>query len=113
MEGVRLAYRHGGPRELGVSPDLEGAEIGRDRFGTIVTTSIPLGPGTWRIRTLSDDGVRVLVDGVAVIENWTWHAPTRDVGTFTLEQGRTVEIMVEHFELDGYAVLEVEIERAE
>ena len=113
MEGVRLAYRHGGPRELGVSQELNGAEIGSDRFGTVATTSIPLGPGTWRIRTLSDDGVRVLVDGAAVIENWTWHAPTRDVGTFSLDQARTVEIMVEHFELDGYAVLEVEIERAE
>lgn len=110
VDAVRLAYRHGGPRDLGLGEGLEGAEIGKDRFGTIATTSMPLKSGVWRVRTLSDDGVRVLVDGEAVIENWTWHAPTRDVGEFRIERDRTVQITVEHFELDGFAVLEFEIE---
>jgi hypothetical protein len=113
LDGVRLAYRHGGPRELGLVADFGDAEIGKDRFGTIATTSVPLKPGLWRVRTLSDDGVRVLVDGQAVIDNWTWHAPTRDTGEFSLDQDRVVQITIEHFELDGFAVLEFEIERAE
>lgn len=109
MPGVRLAYRQAGPRELGLSEELSTAEIGRDRFGTIATTSIPLKPGKWRITTMSDDGVRVLVDGSPVIDNWTWHAPTRDVGEFVIDAPRPVQITIEHFELDGFAVLEFEI----
>jgi predicted ATPase len=34
--------------------------------------------GTWRLRTVSDDGVRVRVDGKEVLKNWTWHGPTED-----------------------------------
>lgn len=110
MPGVRLAYRHAGPRELGLSDELSTAQIGRDRFGTIATTTMPLRAGTWRVSTMSDDGVRVLVDGVAVIDNWTWHAPARDTGQFTLDADKPVQITIEHFELDGFAVLEFEIE---
>lgn len=114
MPGVRLAYRHAGPlelaREMGTMEAFAGAEIGRDRFGTIATTSIPLKAGTWRVSTLSDDGVRVVVDGAAVIENWTWHAPARDAGEFRVEADRQVQITIEHFELDGFSVLEFEIE---
>lgn len=113
LPGVRLAYRHAGPRELGLSEELSAAEIGRDRYGTIATTSMPLKAGTWRVSTMSDDGVRVLVDGTPVIDNWTWHAPTRDSGQFTLDADKPVQITIEHFELDGFAVLEFEIEPAE
>jgi hypothetical protein len=58
------------------------------------------------LATLSDDGVRVSVDDKPVIENWTWHGPTRDLGTLELAADKTVEIVVEHFQIDGYAVLE-------
>ena len=51
------------------------------------------------------------VDGEQIIENWAWHGPTRDSGTFTLREAKTVEIVVEHFEIDGYAVLELGISR--
>ncbi len=113
MQDVRLAYRHGGPQELGISDELSNAEIGRDRFGTIATTSIPLRAGRWRVATMSDDGVRVVIDGVPAIDNWTWHAPKRDEGEFTIDSDRAVQITIEHFELDGFAVLEFEIEPAD
>jgi nitrous oxidase accessory protein NosD len=113
LTGVRLAYRHAGPLELGLPDDFTGAEIGRDRFGTIATTSVPLRAGKWRVSTLSDDGVRVLVDGSPVIDNWTWHAPARDFGEFAVDSDRPVQITIEHFELDGFSVLEFEIEPAE
>ncbi len=69
-------------------------------------TRLPLSKGTWELSTLSDDGVRVTVDGKPVIENWSWHGPTRDKGELTLTKDKTVEIVVEHFQIDGYAVLE-------
>jgi len=44
-----------------------------------------------------------------LINNWTWHAPTMDTAELTIEVARTVEIRVEHFELDGWAVLSLEL----
>ena len=49
------------------------------------------------------------VDGAKVIDNWTWHGPTRNTGTLDLPADKTVEVIVEHFEIDGYAVLELKV----
>lgn len=78
----------------------------------IASTRLQLSAGRWRVSTLSDDGVRVTVDGSVVLENWTWHGPTRDRAEFIIDQERIVEIVVEHFEIDGYAVLTFDIEPA-
>ncbi len=34
--------------------------------------------GMYTFQTLSDDGVRMSINGQQVINNWTWHAPTYD-----------------------------------
>lgn len=111
MSELRLPYGMGGPSGLAALEGVEGLP-GSDYFGTIARTRLPLPAGRWTIWTNSDDGVRVLVDGQAVIENWTWHAPTRDEGSFELTEAREVDIVVEHFELNGYAVLELGLEPA-
>ena len=77
----------------------------------IATTRLPLSAGSWEFATLSDDGVRVIVDGQNIIDNWTWHGPTRDTGRLNLSMDKTVEIEVEYFEIDGYATLELKISR--
>ena len=107
-ELAELSLRYGmrGPSELGISEKLTAARLGRDHFGMIARARLPLAKGTWELATLSDDGVRVSVDGKLVIENWTWHGPTRDLGTLEVAADKTVEIVVEHFQIDGYAVLE-------
>ena len=84
-----------------------------DHFGTIATRSLNFPAGAWRIRTLSDDGIRVKLDGKIIIEDWTHHAPREHTYEFTLEQPKEIDIEVEHFELDGYAVLTLEIEAAQ
>jgi parallel beta-helix repeat protein len=106
---LRFPYGWGGPGDLKLSPTITAAQLGGDHFGMIARTRLPLAAGTWEFATLSDDGVRVLVDGRPIIENWTWHGPTRDTGTLTLPADKTVEVVVEHFEIDGYAVLELGI----
>ena len=106
---LRLPYASGGPSDL--YKELDG--LPRERFGTIAKTKLELPAGSWSVKTLSDDGVRVVVDGQSVIENWTWHGPTRDEGRFVVDKRKSVEILVEHFEIDGYAVLEFEIEAVE
>ncbi len=106
---LRFPYGWGGPSEQKISRTIADAKLGGDRFGMIARTKLPLSAGAWRFKTLSDDGVRVTVDGKPIIENWTWHGPTPNTGTLNLTEDRTVEIVVEHFEIDGYAVLEVDI----
>jgi parallel beta-helix repeat protein len=110
----QLSFRFGGrgPSQLRISPEITAADFKADHFGIIARTRLPLDAGAWRIRTLSDDGVRVMVDGETVIENWTHHGATVDTGEFTLDQPREVEMVVEYFEIYGAAVLDVQIERA-
>jgi len=109
LKQLTLKYGGGGPSDLKISDRVTAARLGGNHFGMIATTKLPLPAGKWTFTTTSDDGVRVTVDGEPVIENWTWHGPTRDTGTFELPEEKTVEIVVEHFEIDGYAVLELEI----
>lgn len=113
VDSLRFPYGHGGPRDQPCWKDQREKAPGGDHFGTIARASLPLPKGRWRFTTLSDDGVRVSVDGKPIIENWTWHAPTRDEGVFEQPQDGEVGIVVEHFEIDGYAVLELGIERAD
>jgi parallel beta-helix repeat protein len=110
---LKFKYGWGGPSEQKLSEQLTAAKLGGDHFGMIARTKLPLPAGKWKFTTTSDDGVRVTVDGEPVIENWTWHGPTRDTGTLELPKDKTVEIVVEHFEIDGYAVLELEVSRGE
>jgi hypothetical protein len=107
-EQLTLVYGSGGPGNLA---ELKGVEtgIGKEGFGTIAHTSLQLKPGLWRFQTRSDDGVRVLVNGKLLFENWTWHGPTLNEGILEVVGSEPLEIVVEHFELDGYATLELEI----
>ncbi|MBI4616430.1 MAG: hypothetical protein HY720_22660 [Planctomycetes bacterium] len=82
-----------------------------DRFATVAETTLTLPAGRYRIRTVSDDGVRVKVDGTTVLENWTWHGPTEDTAEEDLSAGEH-RVRVEHFELDGWAVLRCSLEPA-
>jgi hypothetical protein len=85
-------------------------KVPRDRFVTVATTFLDLPAGLYEIVTVSDDGVRVRVVDRVVLENWTWHGPTEDRGRFEHGRGR-VPIRVEHFEIDGHAVLSLRIRR--
>ncbi len=64
----------------------------------------------WKITALSDGSVRVKVNGDALLEKWTWHGPSEHSGIVTLTKMKRAETWVEHFELDGNAVLALEIE---
>ncbi|TAJ18178.1 MAG: hypothetical protein EPO68_08310, partial [Planctomycetota bacterium] len=97
---LRLAYGMQGP--AGLAPD---------RFGTLADARVELEPGDYELAITSDDGVRVRVDGAVVHEDWTWHAPKNAQAAFRVEKKRPVRLEVEHFELDGYAVLTVELRR--
>lgn len=75
-----------------------------ERFGTLAECEIELREGRYEVRTISDDGVRVLVDGKVVLENWTLHPPTENRAMVQVAAGRHA-VRIEHFELDGFAQL--------
>lgn len=113
LPNLQLKYGNGGPKELGLSDAIKASQLGPDRFGTVATTKLRLPKGKWLIRTVSDDGVRVMVNGKPLIEDWNWHAPKTDEGILEMPEDGEAEIVVEHFELDGYAILTLDIEKAE
>jgi hypothetical protein len=57
--------------------------------------------GEYTISTLSDDGVRLWVGNQKLIDNWTPHGTTEDMGTIRLEAGRAYPIRLEYFQGDG------------
>ncbi|MEK6642936.1 MAG: right-handed parallel beta-helix repeat-containing protein [Planctomycetota bacterium] len=76
-----------------------------DHFILVTTTTLKLTAGTWRLRTISDDGVRLYFDGKKVINNWTWHTPTEDTAAVTVTEGPH-DVRIEYFEIDGNAQLQ-------
>ncbi len=104
LRDLKLAFSDGPGRRLGFSDDLSG-----DHFGVLASSEVELPAGQFLLRTLSDDGVRVKVDGRVEIERWDHHGATEDGALLKLEEAGPVRIEVEYFELDGAAVLEFEL----
>ncbi len=83
LNQMDLAFGNGSP----ASVEKRLAIPARDRFGLVAQTQIALPPGRWRVRTLSDDGVRVFVNGSMVIERWDIHGPTEVLAVFVVPWG--------------------------
>lgn len=109
---VDFPFGSGGPLDLPtmIGGNLRGAEIGADRFGLILNNTVTVPPGRWRLRTLSDDGIRVRLGDRIVIEDWTHHAPRIHTYDFDVAEEIEKDIRVEWFEIDGYAILRLEFE---
>jgi glucose/arabinose dehydrogenase len=60
--------------------------------------------GTHTFITGSDDGVRLWVNGVLIVDNWTDHAPTENSGTINLTAGQSYFVRMEFYENGGGAV---------
>jgi parallel beta-helix repeat protein len=78
----------------------------QDKYGVTATTTVELPPGSYALRTISDDGIRVFVDGQLVLEDWSVHESR--VRETPLAAGKH-EIRVEYFQGDGWAELRVEV----
>jgi YVTN family beta-propeller protein len=80
--------------------------VNKDKFsvrwtGTVEASST----GQFQFQTSSDDGVRLWVNGVQVINNWTNHAATNNTSAvITLAGGNRYTIKMEYYENGGQAV---------
>lgn len=87
--------------------------VGNDLFGLVASTDVALAEGgAHRLVVVSDDGVRVSIDGRVVFEDWTHHGPTREEVEVELAPGEH-RIDLEYFQIRGAYALLVELERAE
>ena len=111
LSELSLKFGSRGPRELALNDELTRRGPGRDHFGVHATSHIVMPAGRWRIVTTSDDGIRVRANGKLVIDNWTWHGPTRDVADLSFTEETGVDFEVDYFEIDGFAVLDFQFEK--
>ncbi|WP_107058596.1 alpha-L-fucosidase [Streptomyces rimosus] len=82
--------------------------IPADHFGTRWTGTIePRYSEKYQFATVSDDTVRVWVDGKLLIDHTTPHGPSVDKGTIDLQAGRKYSIKVEHTERTGEAYMKL------
>jgi hypothetical protein len=95
-------------RDAGATrPSLEGpkGQVGVDNFSARWTGYVtPEYSEEYTFLTMTDDGVRLWVDGQPVIDNWTDHGPTEDTGTVALTAGEKVELRMEFYEKGGGAM---------
>jgi YVTN family beta-propeller protein len=65
--------------------------------------------GVYRLRTLSDDGVRLTIAGIRRIDNWTDHALTTDTtADLPLVAGQRVPIVLEYYDRTGLATMRLQ-----
>jgi hypothetical protein len=86
-----------------------GTGVYKDKFsarwtGTVEASST----GNFQFQTYSDDGVRLWINGVQVINNWTNHsATTNTTATIALTAGGRYTIRMEYYENGGQAVAQL------
>jgi len=74
----------------------------------VATTTFALDSGTYTLRTISDDGVRVWLDDKLVIDDWTPHESLVDNAPIAPSGGRHV-LRVQYYQVDGWTELRVEV----
>jgi PKD repeat protein len=80
----------------GTSPD---ASMGDETFSVRWSGQVmALHSETHTFYTLSDDGIRVWVDGRKIIDNWTNHGATENSGSLALAEGEKYDIIIEYYE---------------
>ena len=61
--------------------------------------------GTYTFTTVSDDGVQVLINGQMIINDYTYHAPTTDTGTYKFVAGQKYTIQINYMQGGGGSLL--------
>ena len=83
-------------------------DLPQERFALEAGGTVTLASGDYTLRTISDDGVRVWVDDVLVIDNWTQHGSMLDYAV--LGGGKHV-LRVQYFQVDGWTEFRLDILR--
>ena len=80
------------------------ASMSTDTFSVRWTGQVvPQFTETYTFYTISDDGVRLWVNGQLVVSNWTDHAAVENRGTIALRGGQRYDIRMDFYERGGLA----------
>ncbi|HEX7020300.1 MAG TPA: right-handed parallel beta-helix repeat-containing protein [Gemmatimonadaceae bacterium] len=90
------------------SPTVKG--VPQEKFAVLATSRVMLPAGTYTMRTISDDAIRVWVDGKLVIDDWKNHESAIDTARVT---GGAHDVRVEYYQLDGWTELRLDFVRGD
>jgi hypothetical protein len=86
------------------STSSPGAGVPTDNFSVRWTGQVsPRYTGSVTFYTVSDDGIRLWVNGQPLVDNWTNHGPTENSASITLVAGQKYDIKLEYYEATGGA----------
>jgi parallel beta-helix repeat protein len=88
------------------SPTVNG--VPQSKFAALATARVSLAPGTYTLRTISDDAARVWVDGKLAIDSWTPHESLVDTAPL---KGGAHDVRVEYYQVDGWTELRLDFLR--
>ena len=86
-------------------PRIEGIPL--ERWALRAEGTVELPPGEYRLEAISDDGIRVWVDGRLAIDAWEPHESRVDAAKIA---GGRHDIAVEYYQVDGWVELFVDIQ---
>lgn len=78
------------------------------KYAAVATARVTVPEGVFSLRTISDDAIRVWIDGRRVIDNWTPHESA--VNNAPITPG-THTLRVEYVQVEGWSELKVEVVR--
>ena len=81
-----------------------------ERFAIEASARVTLPPGRYTLRTISDDGIRVWIDGRLAIDDWSAHESTVDHANLT---GGRHDVVVRYFQVDGWMELRLDFVRGD
>ena len=98
LKAERIDYLSGGSLEEGLP---------RDRFAIVAEGTVDLPKGDYTVQVISDDGVRVWVDGELVLDAWAPHGSQVDEVTIT---GGRRRLKLEYYEIGGWSEIRFDIQ---
>ncbi|MBI2796839.1 MAG: right-handed parallel beta-helix repeat-containing protein [Gemmatimonadetes bacterium] len=88
-------------------PQVSGIPL--TRWAMRAESRVEVPAGTWRLRTISDDGIRAWIDGRLAIDAWKPHES--QVDSAPISAGHHT-LRVEYYQVDGWTELRLDIVRA-
>ena len=83
-------------------------DLPQSHWSLEATGTVTLPPGTYSLRTISDDAIRVWIDGTLAIDAWTAHESRVDYAPLTAGKH---DLRVEYRQVDGWVELRLDVIR--
>ncbi|RKY24827.1 MAG: hypothetical protein DRP62_02855 [Planctomycetota bacterium] len=105
LSGSAALTRNDAPVDFDWGRGSPGTPIGIDNFSVRWTGKlVPTETGLYTLGTKTDDGVRLYLDGVLLIDDWYDHAVKTNSVTISLNASQEYDIQLEYYENWGDAV---------